>query len=81
MFQMIILRVSRVYFTGGYKKPREATWTTGTSLTATTISFGVTGYSLPLDQIGFWACKIVTATPEVVDTLMPGIGSLLVLTL
>ena len=25
MFQMIILRVSRVYFTGGYKKPREAT--------------------------------------------------------
>lgn len=81
MFQMIILRVSRVYFTGGYKKPREATWTTGTSLTATTISFGVTGYSLPWDQIGFWACKIVTATPEVVDTLMPGIGSLLVLSL
>ena len=27
-------------------------------------SFGVTGSSLPRDQIGYWACKIVTGIPE-----------------
>jgi cytochrome b6 len=26
--------------------------------------FGVTGYSLPWDQVGFWACKIVTGVPS-----------------
>ncbi len=46
-----------------------------------TVSFGVTGYSLPWDQIGFWAAKIVTAVPESFDELTPGSGSTLVLLL
>jgi quinol-cytochrome oxidoreductase complex cytochrome b subunit len=29
-------------------------------LAVLTASFGVTGYSLPWDQIGYWAVKIVT---------------------
>jgi hypothetical protein len=29
-----------------------------------TTSFGVTGYSLPWDQIGYWAVKIVTDEPK-----------------
>ena len=57
MFQMIILRVSRVYFTGGYKKPREVTWATDISLIATTIYFGTTGDPLPWDQVGFGSTK------------------------
>ncbi|XP_038901241.1 cytochrome b6-like [Benincasa hispida] len=36
-----------------------------------TASFGVTGYSLPRDQIGYWAVKIVTGAPEAI----PVIGS------
>ncbi|KAJ4734630.1 Cytochrome b6 [Rhynchospora pubera] len=39
-----------------------------------TPSFGVTGYSLPWDQIGYWAVKIVTGVPEAI----PLIGSPLV---
>lgn len=39
-----------------------------------TASFGVTGYSLPRDQIGYWAVKIVTGVPEAI----PVIGSPLV---
>ena len=46
--------------TGGFKKPRELTWVTGVLLASVTVSFGVTGYSLPWDQVGYWACKIVT---------------------
>ncbi|KAF2952706.1 hypothetical protein DAI22_01g354341 [Oryza sativa Japonica Group] len=39
-----------------------------------TASFGVTGYSLPWDQIGYWAVKIVTGVPDAI----PVIGSPLV---
>ncbi|KAL4337707.1 hypothetical protein AHAS_Ahas12G0137100 [Arachis hypogaea] len=65
------VRASRVYLTGGFKKPRELTWVTGVVLAVLTASFGVTGYSLPWDQIGYWAVKIVTGVPEAI----PGIGS------
>ena len=36
-----------------------------------TVSFGVTGYSLPWDQVGFWACKIVTGVPAAVPVVGP----------
>jgi len=71
---MMILHVFRVYLTGGFKKPRELTWVTGVILAAVTVSFGVTGYSLPWDQIGYWACKIVTGVPDAI----PVVGSKLV---
>jgi cytochrome b6 len=79
MFLCLLLHVSRVYLTGGFKKPRELTWVSGVLLSLATLTFGVTGYSLPWDQVGYWACKIVTAVPESLDALVPGIGSLLVL--
>jgi cytochrome b6 len=74
MVMMMILHVCRVYLTGGFKKPRELTWVTGVTLSVVTVSFGVTGYSLPWDQVGYWACKIVTGVPEAI----PIVGTLLV---
>ena len=41
-----------------------------------TISFGVTGYSFPWDQVGYWASKIVTSVPEALDNLIPAIGKI-----
>ena len=70
----MILHVCRVYLTGGFKKPRESTWVTGVALASVTVSFGVTGYSLPWDQVGYWACKIVTGVPDAI----PIIGDLVV---
>ncbi len=70
----MILHVCRVYLTGGFKKPRELTWVTGVLLASVTVSFGVTGYSLPWDQVGFCACKIVTGVPEAI----PVVGGLIV---
>jgi cytochrome b6 len=70
----MILHVCRVYLTGGFKKPRELTWVTGVALASVTVSFGVTGYSLPWDQVGYWACKIVTGVPEAI----PIVGNLIV---
>lgn len=74
MVLMMLLHICRVYLTGGFKKPRELTWVTGVILASLTVSFGVTGYSLPWDQVGYWAVKIVTGVPEAI----PYIGSFIV---
>nr|WDA98806.1 cytochrome b6 [Sciadococcus taiwanensis] len=74
MVLTMILHIFRVYLTGGFKKPRELTWITGVILAVLTVSFGVTGYSLPWDQIGYWACKIVTGVPDAI----PFVGSSIV---
>nr|YP_010337933.1 cytochrome b6 [Timspurckia oligopyrenoides]UNJ17518.1 cytochrome b6 [Timspurckia oligopyrenoides] len=74
MVLMMILHSFRVYLTGGFKTPRELTWVTGVTLAVLTVSFGVTGYSLPWDQVGYWAVKIVTGVPEAI----PVVGSALV---
>ena len=77
MVLSMILHICRVYLTGGFKKPRELTWVTGVTLSVVTVSFGVTGYSLPWDQDGYWACKIVTGVPAAVPVVGPPIVLLL----
>ncbi|HBQ96977.1 MULTISPECIES: cytochrome b6 [Roseofilum] len=74
MVLMMILHIFRVYLTGGFKKPRELTWVTGVVLAVITVTFGVTGYSLPWDQVGYWAVKIVSGVPAAV----PVVGDLVV---
>jgi cytochrome b6 len=66
---MLILHVFRVYLTGGFKRPRELTWITGVTMAVITVSFGVTGYSLPWDQLGYWAVKIVSGVPAAVPVV------------
>ena len=63
-----------MYLTGGFKKPRELTWITGVVMAVITVSFGVTGYSLPWDQVGYWAVKIVSGVPDAI----PVVGGLMV---
>ena len=74
MVLMLILHVFRVYLTGGFKRPRELTWVTGVTMAVITVSFGVTGYSLPWDQLGYWAVKIVSG----VSAAVPVIGNFMV---
>jgi cytochrome b6 len=69
MVLMMILHVFRVYLTGGFKKPRELTWVTGVIMAVITVSFGVTGYSLPWDQVGYWAVKIVSGVPAAIPVV------------
>ncbi len=81
MVLLLILHISRVYNTGGFKKPRELIWITGIILAVPCVSAGVTGYSLPWDEVGYWALQIVTSLPEALDNFIPGIGFISVLTL
>jgi cytochrome b6 len=66
-----------VYLTGGFKRPRELTWVTGVIIAVCTVSFGVTGYSLPWDQVGYWAVKIVTGVPDAIPIIGPTVVELL----
>ena len=69
MVLMLILHVFRVYLTGGFKRPRELTWVTGVVMAVITVAFGVTGYSLPWDQVGYWAVKIVSGVPAAIPII------------
>jgi cytochrome b6 len=64
MVLMMILHVCRVYWV--VSNVRELTWVSGVVMAVCTVSFGVTGYSLPWDQIGYWAVKIVTGVPDAI---------------
>ncbi|KMZ58196.1 hypothetical protein ZOSMA_79G00380 [Zostera marina] len=73
-----LARISCVsHLTGGFKNPRELTWVTGVVLGVLTASFGVTGYSLPWDQIGYWAVKIVTGVPDAIPVIRSPLVELL----
>jgi cytochrome b6 len=69
MVLMMILHIFRVYLTGGFKRPRELTWIVGVTMAVITVSFGVTGYSLPWDQVGYWAVKIVSGIPAAIPVV------------
>ena len=81
MVLILILHISRVYLTGGFKKPRELIWITGILLAYTTNSFGVTGYALPFDTLAYWALQIVTSLPEALDNFMGPLGKIRVASL
>jgi cytochrome b6 len=62
MVMLMVLHIFRVYLTGGFKKlclGNRCHW----------FFFGVTGYHW--DQVGFWACKIVTGVPAAVPIVGP----------
>jgi cytochrome b6 len=42
---------------------------TGVVLAVITVTFGVTGYSLPWDQVGYWAVKIVSGVPGAIPVV------------
>ncbi|MEE2710468.1 MAG: cytochrome bc complex cytochrome b subunit [Gemmatimonadota bacterium] len=60
MIAFLLLHVVRVFFYGGYKKPREVTWLFGFALLGITMMFGFTGYLLPWDQVSYWATVVGT---------------------
>jgi len=45
------------------------TWVTGVVMAVITVAFGVTGYSLPWDQVGYWAVKIVSGVPAAIPII------------
>lgn len=60
MVLCVVLHLCRVFYTGGYKAPREFNWVMGVMLFLLTLSLSFTGYLLPWDQLAFWAITVGT---------------------
>src|SRR6266849_2223221 len=54
MVAAVIVHQMRVYFTGGYRRPREVNWMIGMFLLLCTLVIGFTGYSLVYEQLSYW---------------------------
>lgn len=67
MVLIVALHMTRAWFTGSYKKPRQFTWFTGVLLLVITGFLSFSGYLLPWDQLALWAVTIgasmIEATP------------------
>lgn len=58
MVLIVFLHMCRVFYTGGYKAPREWNWVVGVNLLVLTSMLSFTGYLLPWDDLAISAIKI-----------------------
>ena len=54
----VFLHMSRVFYHGAYKPPREFNWVIGVVLLLLTLLLSFTGYLLPWDQLALWAVTV-----------------------
>ncbi|OKI67374.1 cytochrome bc1 complex cytochrome b subunit [Micromonospora sp. CB01531] len=60
----IVLHLSRIYFTGAFRKPRELNWLIGVTMLALALANGFTGYSMPDDLLSGLGLRIITSVVE-----------------
>ena len=73
MVLTVFLHLCRVFFTGGYKRPREFNWVIGVMLWVITLLLSFTGYLLPWDQLAFWAVTVGTNMIGVIVLVRRGV--------
>ena len=67
----VVTHMSRVFFTGAFRKPRELNWLIGVTMLLLVIADGFTGYSLPGDALSGAGLRIANA----VALSIPLVGS------
>lgn len=60
MVLSVFLHMSRVFYHGAYKPPREFNWVIGVLLLFLTLFLSFSGYLLPWDQLALWAVTVGT---------------------
>ena len=63
MVVLVALHLTRVFFFGAYKHPRELTWLIGVALLLTVMALTFTGGPLPWDQKGYWEAEVGSNIP------------------
>ncbi len=61
MVVAVIAHMSKVFYRGAYKPPREFNWVVGVVLLVLTLLMSFTGYLLPWDQLAYWAITVGTS--------------------
>jgi ubiquinol-cytochrome c reductase cytochrome b subunit len=67
----IVVHVSRVFFTGAFRRPREINWLIGVSLLLMALAAGFTGYSLPDDLLSGTGLRILYSVAFAIPFIGP----------
>ena len=65
------------YFMKAYRGPREFTWWSGIGLLLLAMTFGFSGYLLPMDDLAYFATKVGLSIPEVIPVVGPWMSDML----
>ena len=66
---VLFLHMQRVFFTGGFRRPRQFNWVVGLVLFLLVLASNFTGYLLPWDQLAYWAVTISTGMLDYIPFL------------
>ena len=71
------LHLLRVFFTGGFRPPREFNWVLGVVLFLLVVAANFTGYLLPWDQLAYWAVTVGASLISYVPIIGEGLSNLI----
>ena len=73
----VFVHMFSVYFMKAYREPRELGWVTGIVLLMMGLTFGFSGYLLPMDDLAFFATKVGLEIPSSIPFIGEPIANLL----
>jgi ubiquinol-cytochrome c reductase cytochrome b subunit len=73
----IVVHVSRIFFTGAFRRPREINWLVGVGLLLLALVAGLTGYSLPDDLLSGTGLRITDSVVAAVPFVGPWLAYLI----
>ncbi|MCC7207453.1 MAG: cytochrome b N-terminal domain-containing protein, partial [Anaerolineae bacterium] len=77
MVVVVFLHLLRVFFTGGFRFPREFNWVLGLSLLVLVVGANFTGYLLPWDQLAYWAVTVGSSLLSYIPLIGEGLRNFL----
>jgi len=77
MIASAFVHMFSTYFLKAYRAPREFLWWTGIVLLLMAMTFGFSGYLLPMDDLAYFATKVGLSIPAVVPVVGPWISDLI----
>lgn len=77
MIFCVMVHMFSTFFMKAYQKPREINWWSGLVLLGISLSFGFTGYLLPMDELAYFATRVGLEIIELIPGLGPPIAALL----
>jgi ubiquinol-cytochrome c reductase cytochrome b subunit len=72
----IVLHLSRVFFTGAFRRPRELNWLIGFTMLTLAMAMGFTGYSLPDDLLSGTGLRIAYSAALSIPFIGPWFAAL-----
>ncbi|MBS1713104.1 MAG: cytochrome bc complex cytochrome b subunit [Armatimonadetes bacterium] len=73
----VFVHMFSVFFMKAYRRPREFGWWSGMVLLLLGLTFGFSGYLLPMDDLAFFATKVGLEIPNAIPVIGPPIANLL----